>query len=260
MAITTLSPWDGAPGEAATVANTGYAAVSMAGGSAVFYGDYAPRNRPSLDVNGTDTAGYAMGYHNIPETDVLAYDQPNMPVTIPASEQAILSFHASTDARQFSLVAMSDGSVMIRDGANVNAYRSAAGVLSAGAPIVPSIFFTRHASAGTFRVAIFNEDGITLRTGAGGVPADSGMKTGQNTGSLPIARVRSSQAKSGSTSTVVARYRFGRPRWDPAATNLLPAFSDHRPILMSLDGATLTPMKALISLDGTTLQRYDGPL
>lgn len=255
MAIEMLrfSGVDGAP---ATFANTGYADVSVAGGTATIEDSWTPRYMPSIDMNGTATAGYALGFHDIPATDILAYDQPIRPVTI-ASAEAALFFFGAGETRQFSVVSMSDGSVMARSGpgGNANVYRSAAGVLAPGVPVVLSVYLTRDGTAGTFRVVVYNEDGVTVRLGA-----DSGLLTGRNTGTAPITRVKSSQAKSSSSSTVVARHLFGAPRWDRAAMGVLPAFKPHAAYYL-LDESTgnLRPVDLMMRKSDSTLALISGP-
>lgn len=257
--IETPAPWDGENGAAATVATTGYGMLSITGGSATWTTAWRSRTRPTLDMNGSAAAGYVNGSVDIAATDVLGHDQPVMPITLPASEQSVF-FAGNGETRLLSVGVLSTGALIGRPVGGGN-WSSPAGAFIANSPCILSVFMTRDSAAGSFRVVVYEEDGVTVRLGAGGVPVDSGLLTARNTGAAPITRIKSSMVKSAASSTVVARARFGRPRWDTAATGLLPAFRGHRPILMpSADGLTLIPMKALISLDGTTLQRYDGPL
>lgn len=231
MAIETL-PWMGADGDEATFANTFYDGVAVSGGSIIFDDAWLPRGALALDVNGVSTkTGYLNGYHDIPASNTLAYDQPVKPVTLPPSETAMLFFGAG-ETRQFSVSVLSNGTVLVRNRAAEAVWTSDAGVMAPGVAVVLSVFFTRSSTTGTFRVAVFNENGTTVRMGA-----DTGLMTGQNTGDAAITRIKSSMAKSASSSALTARHLFGRPRWDRAATGLMPTWSPHNPFRVWSSGA-----------------------
>lgn len=231
MAIETL-PWMGADGDEATFANTLYDGVSVTGGSIIFDDAWPMRGGLALDVNGVSTkTGYLNGYHDIPASNTLAYDQPVKPVTLPPSEQTMLFFGAG-ETRQFGVGVLSDGTVIVRNRAAAVVWTSDPGVMAVGVGVILSVFFTRSSTTGTFRVVVFNENGTTVRMGA-----DSGLLTGQNTGDAAITRIKSSMAKSASSSAVTARHLFGRPRWDRAATGLMPTWSPHNPFRVWSGGA-----------------------
>jgi hypothetical protein len=247
MAIERPVRWTGGDGAVATLANTGFDFIFPQGGTMTFTDDWKPRHaQVVLDANGTTTAGYVLGVNDITATDVIAFDQPVQPKAIAPSEVTLVFFGAG-ETRQFSVVSMSDGSVMVRNGAAANAWRSAAGVLAPGIPIVLSIYLTRDAANGTFRVVVYEADGVTVRLGS-----DSGLKTAQNTGSLPITRIKHTIAKSSSSSTVVARHWFGEPRWDRSATGLLPAWTERNPFRTVVNGEW-KPVKLYTVVNGSWL-------
>lgn len=221
----------GSFGETITQSNTLFDVIFSAGGTMTFTDVWTPRNaQVSIDANGTTTAGYVLGVTKLLSVNKVAFDQPFMLKTLPSTETAMVSFHGDPDNRQFSVVSMTDGSVMVRNGANVNAWRSAAGILVAERPLILSVFFTRNDTTGTFRVVVYEEDGTTIR-------ADSTLKTAQNTGTLPIVTIKHTMAKSSSSSTVVGRYIFGEPRWDVDANALLPAWTPNTPLWEVRNGA-----------------------
>lgn len=233
-------PWIGSHGDAASIANTGYNSVLKTSSSStmVFNDTWKPRGVNCILNTGTTASGYALGILNFAApTDTIAFEQPMKPVTVATAEQALVSFHQTSDARQFSVVQMSDASIMVRNGANTNAWRSAAGVLAANTEMTLSIYFTRHASTGSFRVVLYNADGSTR--------ADSTLLTNQNTGSTIITHVKATQTKSSSSSTIASTYYFGVPRYSEDADGLLPLWAPparHSPAKMLINGV-LTPVK-----------------
>lgn len=233
MALTTTAAWTGTDEQPATNANTGYLpglSLTDTGATAVWKSDWQPRGENSILVTGTSSPGYAMAVHDIAATDLLAFDQPIRPVSLPASEQAYL-FMGAGETRNFSVNVVTSGAIVARPVSGGN-WSSAAGVMAAGVPVIMSVHVSRHASAGTFRVVIYEEDGVTVR-------ADSGTLTARGTGSAAITRTRSLSVKSSSSSTVVSAARFGRPRWDAEATGLLPAWVAPvaaRPVRMKVGG------------------------
>lgn len=231
MAIDTPVKWTGGVGATATLANTGFQEVYFPGGSMTFTDTWKPRNtQVVIDANGTSTAGYVLGVSDIAATDVMAFDQPLKPVTLPASE-ATLVFFGNGETRQVSVNVEPNGVIQVRGRTSPDSviWRSAAGALAANVPVVVSVYFTRSDTAGTVRVVVYNEDGTTVR-------ADSGLLTGRNTGTLAITRIKHTIAKSSSSSTIVARHLFGEPRWDRVATGILPAWTQRNPFRTVVNG------------------------
>lgn len=219
MAIQKLS-FTGENGVAASLANTGYdqLVVTDASGSMQFDSSWMPRGRISCRSTGSTSAGYVMGRKDITATDTLAFDQPVRPLALPTAttgEEALFYF-GNLESRRVSVNVLANGALRIRDGANVNAWTSAAGVLAVGVGVIVSVYIVRHASAGSVRVIVYNESDLSVR-------ADSTLLTGRNTGADSINRTRSSMAKGSSSSTIAATYQFGEPRWDTAATGPMPA-------------------------------------
>lgn len=226
MAAETLHH-SGASGEALTTANSGYGSVSTVGGSATFTDAWTIRNTNTIDMIGTTTPGYVSASHDIAPTDTLAYSLPFQPIDFPTSESGLLWF-GNDETRQLAVGFLSSQKIIVRDGPGSNASLWQSPVLTANTKYIFSIYFTRHATAGTMRAVIYAEDEKTII-------ADSGLLTGKNTGTAPITRIKVS-AKSAVSSVIPARYRMGRPRWDAAATGIMPAWTQHQPMYYPVGG------------------------
>lgn len=227
MAVNLLAPWSGADGAVATAANTGFSSVVKTDTAAtiLFEDSWKPRGRNSLEMRGTTTAGYALGVLTAPApTDTVALDIPWDLIEIPSAEQSVVSFHGADDTRLWSLAVFASGALTVRDAAAATRWTgsgaSPTGVVStAAAPYILRIFMSRNATTGTFRVQIVNEaDGTVIANG------DTGLRTGQNTGAQQITHMKIS-AKSASSSVIPAKYAFGIPRYDWAATDLIPLWT-----------------------------------
>lgn len=232
MAIQKLT-FSGGDGETVTVGNTGYTAVTVTdgGGSLVFDDAWLPRGKMAVRATGTTSPGYVMCRLDFTSTDALAFEQPVKPVALPTTttgEEALFYF-GNLESRRVSVNVKADGALTIRDGANLVAWTSAAGILAVGVGVVVSVYIVRHATAGSVRVVVYNENGT--------VRADSGALTGRNTGADSINRNRSTIAKGSSSSTVAAAYLFGAPRYDLAATGIMPAPTAYNPARMWIGGA-----------------------
>ena len=163
MAIQKLS-FTGAAGAAATIANTGYTeiVVTDGGGSLIFDDSWKPRGKVCLLATGTSSPGYVKGKLDFAAaTDALAFEQPIKPVALPASE-ATLFFFGNGETRQVSVNVEPGGVVQVRGRASPGSviWRSTAGALAVGVPVILAVYFTRHPTAGTVRVVVFEEDGL----------------------------------------------------------------------------------------------------
>lgn len=229
MALTQLAPWNGANGVAATAANTGFQSITKTDTAATMpfrrgASFWQPRNEALVEFLGTTTAGYVLGVIQPgTSTDAVAIDVPIEIIEMPNAESPILSFHQTTDARQISLVLFASGALAVRNGANAALWTgtgvSATGLMAAGGRYIIRMFLTRDATNGSFRVQILN--GETEAVIAGG---DTGLRTAQNTGGTTITHIKV-QSKGASGSVIPAKYAFGVPRYDWAATDFVPLWT-----------------------------------
>ena len=215
MAIQKLT-YTGTAGQAVTEALSGFDVLNTSGGSMVF-DSWAPRGAAvSLHSTGTATSGGVYGREAFTASDVIAID---VPVTVKALPSAELYFaivvSGTGTTRCFALATTSTGLIRVRDAANTNAWSSAAGALAVDVPVIVSVYATRDATAGTFRVVVYEADGVTVR-------ADSGLQTAKNTGAAAFQGLY--LGAKASTSTVASEWLLGEPRWDTAATGLLPVW------------------------------------
>lgn len=218
MAIETLE-YTGLSGSPATPGSTGYDSIIETAGQMSFDDSWKPRGSTvSVRSVGDATSGGLYGSKGVSDSASFAIDSAVTPIALPASGELAFMFVGSGtgSTRSVALVTTSSGLVRVRDAANGNAWSSDPGVLEPDTPCVISLYLTPDGSDGTFRVAVFEEDGITPR-------ADSGLQTGQNTGGGDIVRFRGSAAKA-STSDAASEWLWGEPRWDSQATGLLPAW------------------------------------
>lgn len=249
MALTQVAPWNGADGVAATTGNTGFSSLIKTDttGVQVFRSSWTPRGLNVVEMSGTTSAGYVLGVVTpAATTDTIGWDIPVKPLSLPTSEMYMLTFHQASDARQFGLTVFADGSVCFRDGAVVNAWKSAAGVLAVNVPAIIRLYAVRHASAGQFQVQVVNEDGT--------VRADSGLVSAKNTGSATLSHVKVA-AKSSSSSVVPASLQFGTPRYDTAAAGLLPLWVEetHHPAHFGVGGVAV-PVNVHLGVNGVAVQ------
>lgn len=253
MATTQLTPWSGADGAAASAANTGFASVVKTDTAAtmLFESSWKPRAVNSLEMRGTTTAGYALGVIQPGTTsDAIAVDVPIMMLEMPTAEQAVVSFHEAADGRQFSISLYPDGILRVRNGANTGIWdgtidRSAVGALALNAKTILRIFLQRDAAAGQYHVQLVNE-------ADGSVRANTGLRTAQNTGSTTISHVKVG-AKTSASSTSPTKLAIGVPRYDWAATGLIPLWAPpaaHKPFRFSNGTAWVTPRDVVYS-DGS---------
>lgn len=209
--------YSGGDGSAVTAGNTGYDSVLVTGGSLVHEAEEVFRGASSsILATGTTTSGVVYGLKDITATDALAFDIPVKPVTLPSGELYFLQLGFAA-TRNIALATTSTGLLRVRDAANANAWSSASGVLIPGSPCIISVYVTRSATEGTFRVVVYEIDGVTIRT-------DSGLQTAKNTGSSAFTNFRASGAKS-ATGTLASQWLYGEPRWDVTASGLLPAWT-----------------------------------
>lgn len=260
MALTQLAPWSGADNAAATMANTGFSAIIKTDTAATvtFQNTWLPRGVNSLEFLGTTTAGYALA-EMTPGTssDAIAVDVPFKVLEMPTAETGIVSFHQTTDARQFSFSLYANGSVRVRDGGNVGRWnetitQTAAGVVALNTAYILRLFFTRDAAAGSYRVQIVNE-------GDGSVVIDSGLMTAQNTGSATITHMKVG-SKMSSSSVQPTKIAYGVPRYDWAASGLVPLWAAavaHMPFWYS-DGSSWRPAHDVVYSDGSAWRSIFG--
>lgn len=209
--------YSGADGATVTSANTTYDSVLATGGSLVFETDETYRGASgSIVATGTTTSGVVYGSKDITATEAIAFDIPAKPVTLPSAELYFLQLGVGA-TRNIALATTNTGLLRVRDAANANAWSSAAGVLVPGSPCIISVYVTRSATVGTFRVVVYEIDGVTVR-------ADSGVQTAKNTGASAFTNIRTSGAKS-ATGALASQWVYGEPRWDVAASGLLPAWT-----------------------------------
>lgn len=245
----------GANNATATTATTGYSSFFVTAPETITHTtSWLPLGATSsvrVAASTASTATYAS--FTVTSTSTLALRQPFMVEVMPTTgTPAIAEFIASGTTRNLELELLPTGALRLKDAGFVTVWESAAGVIAANVPTILSIFYTGNATTGTIQVRVYNLADGTVR-------ADSGLLTAQNTrGATTIIRSLAGKTR---TATTAGTYLWGEPVWDTAATGLIPLDTVHRPFLMpSADLLSLVPMKALISLDGTTLQRYDGPL
>lgn len=245
----------GTNGATATTATTGYSSFFVTAPETITHTtSWLPLGATSsvrVVASTASTATYAS--FTITSTSTLALRQPFMVEVMPTTgTPAIAEFIASGTTRNLELELLPTGALRLKDANFVTIWDSATGVIAANVPTIIGIYYTGNATTGTIQVRVYNLADGTIR-------ADSGLLTAQNTrGATTIIRSLAGKTRTG---TSAGTYLWGEPVWDTAATGLIPLDTVHRPILMpSTDLQSLVPMKALISLDGTTLQRYDGPL
>lgn len=234
----------GVDGGTPTTTSSGYDAILATGGTLAYETDQTFRGAAvSILATGTTTSGALYGSKDITATETLAFDIPVKPITLPSAELYFLQLGTGT-TRNIALATTNTGLLRVRDAANANAWSSAAGALVPGSPCILSVYVTRHASAGTFRIVVYEEDGTTIRV-------DSGLQTAKNTGAAAYNNIRASGAKS-ATGAVASQWLWGEPRWDIAATGVLPAWSPpaaHQPFRMGV-GGKYVPVNLLLGVGG----------
>lgn len=221
----------GADGEAATFGNTGFDQIDItsSGSSMVFENNWMPRGRISLLCTATANEGKVFGRKDIPAATNVSVDIPYSQLVLPNAESTIMYFGAG-ETRAMQLNLWPDGIIRIRNVSNATSASSPLGTVVAGEKYVLSAYLKQNDADGHARAVLFEEDGTT-------VVWDSGMVTGQNFGSLAITRMRLAVGKTGTTSTIVATNQWGEPRWEVGTSNILPAWSEHHPYFMWVDGA-----------------------
>lgn len=241
MTVETIT-FAGADGQPVTTGLSGYDIAQTSGGTLTFDESWTPRgSNVAIRADGSTTSGTVYNTKTITPTDVVAFDIPVTPKTLPSSELYIIFFGSGTGStRCFALTTTSAGVLRVRDSANGLAWASDTPALVADSPCIISVYATRASSDGTFRVVVYEEDGTTIRV-------DSGVQTDQATGADQVVSFR--VGAKASTSALASSWLYGEPRWDVDASGLIPAWEpDPEPSAASpayrWDGTEYAPLSA----------------
>lgn len=240
----------GTNGQAATTGNTDTAALSTSGGTLTFDSQWSPRGVVALKATATAVSGSVYARQALGSaSSALAYEMPVKPLAWPDSADDSILRLASNSAgtRNIEVTVFADGSLGVRNAPFTVAWRSAAALMTIGTGCIVSVFCETGDTAGKFRIVVYEEDETTVRV-------DSGMLTSQNTGTAAMDSTRTLSAKAG-TSARTSQYLFGEPRWDMAATDIMPTLAEepHHPAHFAVNGVAV-PVNIHLAVAGAAVQ------
>lgn len=219
MAIETANVTIG-NGVTATNANIDMLAIGATGGTITGDSAWQPRGlAAAVKTTATSANGTVYARHAFASTTGVAYEFPFKPKAWPNTwEESILRIASNTaNTRGMEVALFADGSLGLRDGPYALKWQSAAGFMTLDSGCIISTYATVGTSTAQLEVIVYEEDEITVRGG-------SGRLTGQNTAAANFTSARIFSSKMGS-STRTNQFLFGAPRWDTAATGLMPTMA-----------------------------------